>query len=141
LGSEEQEYNVKEGDNLEVAVEKFKESTDKGYVKAFTSFNDLRAFLDGENPVFSVMHVLSKTKSGQTKHRIIPDCKKAGSSRSSRRSERTLLSRVTDAVSDAMEMATDDAGENDTMPFGVLGFTDAFRMIPLHKSERRFFTS
>jgi len=48
---------------------------------------------------------------------------------------------VTDAVSDAMEMATDEAGENDTMLFGVLDFTDAFWMIPLHKSERRFFTT
>jgi len=141
LGSEEQEYNTKEGDNMEVLEAKFKEFTNKGYVKAFSSFSELKAFLDGENPVFSEIHVLSKTKNGRTKHRIILDCKKAGLSRSSRRSERTLLPRVTDAVSDAMEMATDEAGEHDTMLFGVLDFTDAFWMIPLHKSERRFFTT
>jgi len=140
VGSVEQGYCTKEGDNLEVAVAMFKDSTNKGDVKAFTSFNELRTFLDGGDSVSSEIHVLSKTKNGRTKHRFILDCKKAGLSRNSRRSEHTLLPCVTDAVSNAFEMATDKAGGYDTMLFGVIDCTEAFWRIPSHKSEQRFFT-
>ena len=78
-----------------------------------------------------------------SKHRLILDCKRAGLTRSSRRSERSLLPKVTDAISDVMELSaapTDDVSLY-TMLLGVLDFSDAFRLIPLHKDEMRFFTT
>ena len=103
LGPVEQGYSTKEGDNMDVAETMFEDFTDKGYVKAFTSFDELRTFLDGGDSVSSETHVLSKTKNGRTKHRFILDCKTAGLSRSSRRSVHTLLPRVSDAASNVMK--------------------------------------
>ena len=89
----------------------------------------------GERPVMS--------KLGRTKHRITLDCKKAGLTRSSKRSERTMLPRVSDAVSDIMELSETDMSLDleVLILMGVLDFTDAFWMIPLHKSERRYFVT
>jgi hypothetical protein len=74
---------------------------------------------------------------------LILDCKRSGLTRSSRRSERSLLPRVTDAVGDVMELSACPSvgAEAYTMMLGVLDFSDAFWLIPLHKDERRFFTT
>jgi len=47
-------------DKQAIAFEKFEEFWDKGYVKEFASYEDLVEFLDGEVPVISDVHVVTK---------------------------------------------------------------------------------
>jgi len=128
-------------DEQDIALEKFEEFRDKGYVKEFASYEDLVKFLDGEVPVISDVHVITKIRNGNAKHRIILNCKKAGLTRSSQRSERSILPRVTDAVADVMDLSLANTVGGFLLQIGVLDFADAFWLIPLHRRERRFFTT
>jgi len=143
LGTGEDHYVSSNVGPENIAEIKFQEFKQKGYVKEFDSYDELVMFLGNETPVFSEVHVITKVKNGRTKHRLILDCKKAGPTRSSRRAERSILPKVTDAVGDVMELSEADARDLVAMLilFGVLDFSDAFWVIPLQKSERRFFTT
>ena len=52
-----------------------------------------------------------------------------------------MLPKVTDAVSDVMDLSAANSESAYIMMVGVLDFSDAFWLIPLHREERRFFTT
>jgi len=128
-------------DEMQIALEKFQEYKDKNYVKEFGTYEELVDFLDGETPVISDVHVITKVRAGRTKHRIILNCRKAGLTRSSQRAERSILPRVTDAVADVMGLSLNESLGALLIQLGVLDFADAFWLIPLHRRERRYFTT
>lgn len=152
------EHETDDPDALEIAQEdfccsdaghdglanvKFDEFVRTGHVREFSSYAELVAYLEVETPVLPKVHILTKTKPGRTKHRLILDCRKAGLTRSPRRGERLILPRVADAVTDFMDLSGTEAALALALlvMFGVLDSTDAYWMIPLHKKERRYFTT
>ena len=109
-------------EELAIAVSKYDEYGEKRYVKAFTAYADAVQYLDGVRPVRSDVHVITKVRTGHTKHRIILDRKKASLTRSSQRAERTILPRVTDAANVIMEPFAAKTLGGFFMELGVLDF-------------------
>ncbi len=126
-------------DDEDFAQTMFRDYEAKGYVRGFDSADELATFL-GEEPVLSRVHVLTKERLGKTKRRLILDCKRSGLTDASRKAERALLPRAVDVVDDIMSLEC-DADEGEGVQLLVLDFSDAFWQIPLHPTERRFFTA
>ncbi len=123
----------------EFAQAMFRDYEAKGFVRGFDSADDLEAFL-GEEPVLSRVHVLTKERLGKTKRRLILDCKRSGLTDASRKAERALLPRAVDVVDDILSLEC-DAAAGEGVQILVLDFSDAFWQIPLHPTERRYFTT
>ena len=65
----------------------------------------------GQDYVVSQFVVISKTKNNETKRRLILDLKKSGISARTRRTNRVVLPRATDAVHDSLELMEELADE------------------------------
>jgi len=123
------------------AMSGFDEYEEKHYAKALATCADAAQYLGGVQPVLSDVRVVTKIRVGHTKRRILRGRKKAGSTRSSQRAERTTLPRVSDAVNSIMELSAAKPLDGFRSDFGVLDFPDAFRLIPLHRREREHFVA
>ena len=110
---------------------------ERGKLKAFKNLEECREYL-GAEPLLSRFGVLSRTKNGRTKKRIILDCKQSGLSKKTRREFKIMLPKLTDLVRDSLILAK-DLQDNEEISFLILDFCDAFWNIPLDKRERRWF--
>ena len=80
----------------------------------------------------------SMTKSWKLKKRIIMDSNRSGVKAASKRQYKSVLPRVTDAVSSLLQALNDNTDGESTEQF-VIDATDAFWELGLHPSERRYF--
>eukprot|EP00435_Cladocopium_sp_Y103_P050142 s2443_g15.t1 len=114
----------------------------KGFLTKFDNLDEVREFVGGE-PVLSKLGCIKKAKlnmdTGEMnyKTRIILDCKRSQVSKIARRTHKAVLPRVSDAVHSLL--ASMSSGDNVTML--VADVTDAFWLIPLHFSERKYFVA
>jgi len=106
----------------------------KGWIERFTREQLQERF--GQDFVVSNFCVLEKK--GGKKKRLIMDLKQSGMSARTRKTHRVVLPRISDAVQDALLLAS-TAAPSDEFEFLVLDFTDAFWHVPLHPDERRYF--
>ena len=65
----------------------------KGFVMAFDKHEDVVEYL-GSQPVLSKLALITTTKDGVTKYRLILDCRVSGSNSRTRKSERIILPRA-----------------------------------------------
>ena len=117
----------------------------KGYLSVHDTLESCKAELDGEAPVLSRLGCIVKQKVNEfgqqiSKTRIILDAKQSGVTNATDRKYKSELPRIVDAVHDVLSlMSTLKPGETITQM--VADITDAFWLIPLHHSERRFFVA
>ena len=85
---------------------------EKGYLKCFDTLDQLREFVGGQ-PILSKLGCIKKlkynadTQAYTHKVRIILDCKQSKVSTSSRRTHKSILPRVSDAVQSALSLSAD----------------------------------
>ena len=115
----------------------------KGYLQKFDNLENLQQFVGGQ-PVLSKLGCIKKmkynpdTKQHTQKVRIILDCKQLNVSVRATRTHKSVLPRVSDAVQAALYLAADKMPEEMVQMF-IIDIVDAFWLIPLHHSERKYF--
>ena len=98
----------------------------------------------GGQPILSKLGCIKKlkfnsdTQSYTHKVRIILDCKQSKVSTSSKRTHKSILPRVSDAVQSAL-MLSADLRNDELVSLVIIDIIDAFWLIPLRHCERRFF--
>ncbi|CAJ1454754.1 unnamed protein product [Effrenium voratum] len=128
----------------EAARETIQGYADAGFLKVCDSLDECRKHL-GAEPVVSKLGCITKVKTLQggsrvTKHRIILDEKRSLVTASTSRRYKSVLPRATDVVWDALELQSDALpGEITTLL--VADVENAFWLLPLAPSERRFFVA
>ena len=128
----------------EAARETIQGYADAGFLKVCDSLDECRKYL-GAEPVVSKLGCITKVKTLQggsrvTKHRIILDAKRSLVTASTSRRYKSVLPRATDVVWDALELQSDALpGEITTLL--VADVENAFWLLPLAPSERRFFVA
>lgn len=117
----------------------------KGYLTSHDTLEDCMSHLGGHRPVLSKLGCIVKVKTNEhgdevKKTRIILDAKQSCVTSATQRLFKSELPRIVDAVFDILDlMATLKPGE--TIVQMIADIIDAFWLIPLHKSEQRFFTA
>ena len=86
----------------------------------------------------SKMAVLAKHKDGCVKLRLIHDLRRSGVNAKARIPERIVLPRLWDAVQDMLYAARCANGKPSLVEVAVFDFSDAFKHLVVHPSERRF---
>ena len=115
----------------------------KGFVSKYDTLEEVAKVL-GCNPTLSKLGCIKKMKfnvdTGQYtfKARIILDCKRSGVSKMAKRTHKSVLPRVTDAVLSALDLMASRRPDQE-LQFFIADIVDAFWLIPLHVSERKFF--
>ena len=117
----------------------------KGYLRPFDSLDECRSALGGFEPVLSRLGCISTekhTSDGGTviKNRIILDAKQSEVTSATSREYRSVMPRLTYAVTDALCMMS-NLEEDETLEQLIADISDAFWLIPLHPKERRFFVA
>ena len=120
---------------------------DLGYLDKCESLDVCMQKLGGEVPVVSRFGLVTRTRFGKTKHRVILDNRESGVTAVARKNQRILLPRATDLVFDVLRMQADWAEHSDValaqedglVEAMVLDVSDAFWALPLNRRERRFF--
>ncbi|CAK0858261.1 unnamed protein product, partial [Prorocentrum cordatum] len=97
----------------------------------------VRDYLQAE-PILSRFGVIRKVKDGKTKSRVILGPRASKVTYATRRTHRVALPRVTDLVSDLLDLMS-SRGFGDDIELLILDFVDAFRNVPLRFDERRHF--
>jgi len=109
------------------------------WIKEFPSVREATKYLGGP-PILSRIGVITKLRLGVLRRRIVIDAKRSSISDSSRKYERVILPRATDAIFDTLEMLWHAWGiDVKEFEWLVADYADAFWHIPLHKSEQRFY--
>ena len=128
----------------EETMQTFQELVDKRFLKKFSSYSACRDYL-GAEPILNKFACLKKwkwnseTKSWKLKKRIIMDSNRSGVKAASRRSYKSVLPRVTDAITSLLHALNDNAGQGIGCEQFVIDATDAFWELGLHPLERRYF--
>jgi hypothetical protein len=125
-------------DDDEVAAQEIAHHIKQGHLLPFSSLDDLTSFLGGEAPILNKIGIISKTRSGITKKRMILDTNASNIKEASATYQRVLLPRLLDAIFQGLILFDKCTPEED-MEWFVLDFTEAFWQVPLHPAERRFF--
>ena len=110
----------------------------RNHLKAFSSLDELRSYLNGAEPILNKIGLIVKTRNGIRKVRMILDTKVSGLKACSLKSQRVVLPRLLDAIVQAMHGYA-ACSEGEGMDWFVLDFSDAFWQVPLEPEERRFF--
>ena len=116
---------------------------DKGYLRVFDKLEDLESHV-GAKPTLSKIGCIVKQKTNYAtglvtkKTRIILDCKRSHVSKVATRTHKSVLPRVSDAIQSTLSMQS-DCRDGDGVALLVADVIDAFWLVPLHKSERRYF--
>ncbi len=93
-----------------VALPLVEELVARGFLQRFVSLAECQEYL-GAPPVVSPFLVVTKTRHGQTKHRLVLDLKRSGVSALTRATHRVILPRATGAVTDVLDsLATRGGG-------------------------------
>ena len=109
----------------------------KGFVAKFTDESEVKKLLDGHLPYLSKLALITTSKDGVLKHRLILDFKMSGINDRATKTERIVLPSAWDVVHDSLAMSTRlRAGQH--IKYLVLDFSDAFYMMPLWKGELRY---
>ena len=117
-----------------------------GYLKTFDSLDAVKAYL-GDSPVLTKIGCVKKekvnpnTKTVTKKCRIIVDSKQAMTTAASRRTHKSNLPTATVAAKGILGLMDSDEyipGECD-VELLIADVSDAFWLVPLKKSERKFF--
>lgn len=117
----------------------------KGYLSVHDNLSSCRDELGGEEPVLSRLGCIVKRKVNEfgveiEKTRIISDAKQSGVTSATERRYKSILPRIVDAVHDILSlMSTIKPGEIVTQM--IADICDAFWLIPLHQTERKFFAA
>ena len=147
--STDYEYFTNHGnlDEDQEVQDTFKDLIERKFLKEFDSLEECQVFLGGELPILNKFACLVKykwdNKAGwKMKRRIIMDSKRSGVKKASARKFKSVLPRVTDAISNLLA-AMDDCRNTDMTDMEaeqfVIDATDAFWELGLHPKERRFF--
>jgi hypothetical protein len=110
---------------------------DKNFLRRFDSLEECRRFLGGD-PILSKLAMITKTKNGRLKRRLVLDSKRSRVVQVSAMPERVLLPRITDAITDHLDLMA-LCTHFESVEFFILDFLDAFWQLPSKHSERRFF--
>ena len=102
---------------------------ERGWIKQFESYPELRAFL-GEEMVLSRFGNVTKIRGGKVKKRLSLDAKVSGL-------ERVILHRLLDTARNTLEMLA----QCREAELCLLDFADVFWLLPLAPDERKWFTS
>ena len=136
-------YEGVEGNDDAVAA--IKGYRQKGYLMEFDTLAEVTDYLRSA-PVLSKLGCIVKEKVNKEtgtvtkKSRIILDCKRSLVSKYASRTFKSVLPRISDAVKSAMKLiGSCKDGESATL--FIADVSDAFWLIPLHFSERKYFVA
>ena len=116
---------------------------EKGFMLKFRTLDDVERHL-GCKPTLSKLGCIKKMKYNPDtdqytyKARIILDCKRSGVSKRAQRTHKSVLPRATDAILSVLHLMARKQSGQDIQLF-IADIVDAFWLIPLHVSERRYF--
>ena len=109
-----------------------------GFVKEFDSYQAMATWL-GKPPHLSKLGMITKEKDGKIKRRLILDCKESNVNKLAKSGGKLLLPRTSDALDDALYLMSQcERGEQ--VEWFVMDYSDWFYNVPLHPSERCYFT-
>ena len=110
-----------------------------GHLRSYGSIEELANAL-GEDPILSKIRIITRTRAGRTKKRVILDTRESLLRWASEKGQRILLPRLLDAVMQILEhIAPPSSDEYFGISEFVLDFAEAFWQVPLHPSERKLF--
>ena len=110
--------------------------TGRRWLKKLATHREVVEFL-GEEPVLSKFGLVVKVRFDRIKKRLILDSKASGVSSEASKLERVLLPRMLDVAMDVLALLATGA----EVELFVLDFADAFWLLPLAPSERKWFVS
>eukprot|EP00435_Cladocopium_sp_Y103_P021519 s4006_g5.t1 len=125
------------------AFEALESYYEKGFMLKFRSLGDVERHL-GCKPTLSKLGCIKKMKYNPDtdqytyKARIILDCKRSGVSKRAQRTHKSMLPRATDAVLSVLHLMAQKRPGQEIQLF-IADIVDAFWLVPLHVSERRYF--
>ena len=127
-------------DGGQVAIDEIGGHISTCHLYSTTSLPEARKKPGGSDALFNKIGIISKIRAGTMKPRTIHDTKRSRCKAYTAKCRRMFLPRLLDAVPQfptlmALSMRCPDV---DTELF-VTNSTEAFRQIPLHPSERKFF--
>ena len=111
----------------------------KGFLQKFNSLQEVEAEL-GCRPTLSKLGCIKRmnfnvdTNEYTYKARIILDCKRSGVSRMAKRTHKSVLPRVTDAILSSLELMAQRQDDQQLQLF-IADIVNAFWLIPLHIAE------
>ena len=111
-----------------------------GYVHKCPTWDKVKDFLSGEEPVLSKIGLIIRERLGKRKIRMVVDSKESWVARVCRRWQKMELPTHLHAIWDMLELL-EHAQPDDGMDLEHMlsDFKDAFFLVPNHRSERRFF--
>ena len=95
----------------------------QGHVKIFETLEELRHFLDGQEPILNKIGIIVKQQGNTVKKRMILDTKQSKIKQASTKGQRVLLPRVLDAVMNGMRLL-EQCGQNEHVDWFVLDYQD-----------------
>jgi len=123
----------------QVVADLLSEMQANGWSTQHDTHADLKASLQGQDPVFSKLGLISKEREdGTWKHRLIWDLLRSRVNESSTQSERIILPRVIDLVNDLLDLSTLVEPAEDVWVF-IIDIKNAFHLLPLIANEKRYF--
>ena len=117
----------------------------KGFITPVDTLKECKEVLGNRGPVLSKLGCVVKTKVNElgqeiTKTRIILDAKQSKVTRATRRLYKSELPRMADAVYDVLALMP-AASPGETVSQLVADIVDAFWLIPVNKTEQKFFVA
>ena len=120
----------------EAAIEEIVKHLKAGHLRTYNSIEELAAAL-GEDPILSKIWVITRTRVGRTKKRVILDTRESLLRWASAKGQRVLLPRLLDSIMNVLELlATPNSDEDFGVSAFVLDFAEAFGQVPLHPRKR-----
>ena len=110
---------------------------DADFVKVLDAIDKVRECVGGE-PVVSKLGMITNITAKATKRRLILDCKVSGCSANTTQWGRSILPRVADVIQDALYLQS-MCRSGEEVAYMVLDMQDAFWLIPLLATERKYF--
>jgi hypothetical protein len=109
-----------------------------GWATRHDDFSKAQAELKSRDITLDKLGLVTKTRpDGTMKHRLIWDLRRSGVNSVLAQGERIILPKLSDLAQDVVELAGSGRSGTDVRLLGT-DITDAFHLIPLHESERRF---
>ena len=135
--ADEEFLNYSSIEDSEYGEEVLGELVNSRFVDVFDDYDTACRHISAESLIYSKLALITTTKDGIIKHRLILDLRVSGCNDAATKVERIILPSAWDVVNNTMRVVARGGNSND-VSFFVCDFRDAFYMLPAHPDERRY---
>ena len=110
-----------------------------GRTEVYETWEEVQKTFGPEAKLTKLACIVKQKENGELKHRLVVDCRRSGVNGLSSVRERVILPKMTDFVKSVQhQLRVTPEGTGDELELFSADFKDAFHMLPLKQSERKY---